>query len=187
MKLLNTPSLAYADNETAVREILTRKAEQYEFNAAQLQDYIGRAFNVAQKRVNDLIIEKYAIENEIAKEKEQMEKAKEYLAVALTELGIETLKDKASEICSSIKVKESQEAYIEPKERSMTIAEMRELLEANGLPTKVWEDKEIEEKPATVSIGYRRGKKVGQITKKDAIEVLAKFNSIEYIENENSV
>ncbi len=187
MKLHNTPSLAYADNEIAVREILSRKAVQYEFNAAQLQDYIGRAFNVAQKRVNDLIVEKYAIENEIAKEKEQMTKAKEYLAVALTGLGIETLNDKASDVCSSIKVKEATEAYIEPKERTMTVAEMKELLEANGLPTKVWEDTEIEAKPATVSIGYRKKKKVGQIKKSDAIEVLAKLNSIEYIENEDSI
>lgn len=178
MKLINTPSLANANSKTAVEETLKRKAEEYEYNSAMLQDYIGRTFIAQQKKINNLIIEKTSIELEIKEKQEQSKKAKEMLAQTLLEMGIDTLNDKTASVCSSIKIKESTEEITEPKERQMTATEMKELLKANGLPTTVIEDTTIEAKPVSVSVNFKRGKGVKQITKNDAISILDKMNSV---------
>lgn len=178
MKLINTPSLANANDKESVEKILEYKAKEYEYSASRLQDYIGRAFISQQQAINGLIIDKTALELEIKEKQEQMKKAKELLAITLIEMGIDKLNDKSATVCSSISIKEHTEEITEPKERQMTTTEMKELLKANGLPTTVFEDVTTDAKPANASINFKRGKGVKQITKNGAIEAIENMNNI---------
>lgn len=179
LKLYKTPSLVGAKDEVAVSNIIIAKASQYESNMAELQDYIGRAFNAHQKKINNLIVEKSVIEEQISQKKKEIENAKEFIALSLTSLGIDKIDDKGSDICSSVVVKEATESYIEPKERPLTVTEMKELLKANGLPTTVYEDVEVEAKPAKATINYRKNQKVKAITKKEALIISDSFIEID--------
>jgi len=182
MKLINTPSLASANDKESIERILEYKAKEYEYSASRLQDYIGRAFIAQQNAINGLIVDKTALELEIKEKQEQMKKAKKLLAITLTEMGINELKDKSASVCSSITIKESVKEITEPKERQMTTTEMKELLRANGLQTTVFEDVTTDAKPANVSINFKRGKGVKQITKNGAIEVISNMNSIVFLD-----
>ena len=181
--MLNSPALVGATDEVQVANIIAKKAEQYEYNAAMLQDYIGKAFNNSQKKINDLIVDKIDIEEQIKAEKQKMENSKVLIAKALQSLGIDKLDDKTSDICSSISIVDAQEERVEPKERSLTSAEMKELLLANGLPVKIWDEEKIPAKPSMAKISFRRGKKVAQIKKNEALDVLESLSGVVELES----
>lgn len=167
LQLYKQPSLVQADSAEEVKNIIISKAKEYEFKEDKLLDYIGRGLNNIQSKENDLLQEKTEIDLRLKEIKEQKEAIKSYIAEALTELGIEKLSDKSATICSSISIIDEVEEHEEPKERSMTAAEMMLKLEALGETTKVIEDVIIPYSPKKIKVNFKKGMGKKALTAKE--------------------
>jgi len=172
LELYKAPSLIAANNSTAIQIILQNKAEEYQYNQARLQDYIGRGLNNIQEKENYLILEKARIEEQLKDLRKSISKLNTNIAIALQDLGIEKLDDKTADVISSIKVLPRVDPKVELKERALTLTECKDLLKANGLPVTKIDEVVIEAKEESIKVNYKRGGKVKALTPKEAKEKL---------------
>jgi hypothetical protein len=172
LKLFKQTSLVGADSIEAGENIIRKKSESYEHNEAKLKDYIGNAFNKIQDRINDLTLQKASVSEDLKRANVLKDTIKQNVATVLTNMGIEELTDKTSEICSSIKITPEAKPETEIKEVSLSATEMRDLLKANGLSTTKVISVESDTKPSTISIRYKKGKGVSILKPKDADMIL---------------
>lgn len=185
IKLYKNPSLVDAKTIEDTVHILISKAEAFENNEAMTLDYIGNTLNILQGKINEYQIQKIEAEQNYKDAKATLEIIKHNIALALIDsFGVDNLSDKTADICSSIKIKSSEDAKVELKERALTQSEMKSLLEANRLPVTKVEEVEIKAKLSIITPYFKKGKKVPEMKPKDAKEYLA--NKYKELEDENT-
>lgn len=183
LQLYRRPSIISATNGIAVSEILTRKAKEYDFSEAKILDYIGRSLNDIQDKINELQYDKAVAEIKLKQAKEQKELLDNLIAEGLVILGLSELKDKSSEVLSSLTIQNEVLATKELKQRKLTQSEMEEKLKGYGESLYITEEVEIQAKPITIKANYKKGAKVLELKPKDIKEMI--FNKYQEIENEN--
>lgn len=174
LQLFKRASIINADNGIAVSQILSKKAQEYDFSEAKILDYIGRSLNDIQSVINDLQYQKTVTDLKLKKAKENETKLKEFIADGLSILGLNELKDKTASILSSLTIVDEVAAITEPKQRKLTQSEMELKLQGYGESLYITEDVTIESKPKTIKANFKRGSKVQELKNKDAIDLFAK-------------
>lgn len=183
LQLYRSPSIISAKNEIAVIEIISRKAKEYNFSEAKILDYIGNSLNHIQEKINKLQYDKTLAEVQLKQAKEQKDLIETLIANGLESLGLNELKDKSSEILSSITIQDEIKPSIELKQRKLTQSEMEEKLKGYGESLYITEEVEIEAKPKTIKANYKKGAKVTELKPKEIKEMI--FNKYQAIEDEN--
>lgn len=182
MQLYKRASIISANNGIAVAEILTKKAQEYNFSEARILDYIGKSLNDIQDTINDLQYEKTISDLKLKQAKKQKEQLEIFIANGLEILGLTNLKDKSASILSSLTINEAVEEKEELKQRKMTQSEMEEKLKGYGESLYITENVKTEAKEKTIKANFKRGTKVQELKPKDAIEL---FSKILLEENDN--
>lgn len=186
IQLYKRASIISANNGLAVAEILTKKAQEYNFSEARILDYIGKSLNDIQDTINDLQYEKTISDLKLKQAKKQKEEIEIFIANGLEILGLTDLKDKSASILSSLTINEAVEEKEELKQRKMTQSEMEEKLKGYGESLYITEAVKVEAKPKTIKANFKRGAKVAELKPKDAIELFSKnILNEDYLIDEN--
>lgn len=175
LQLYKRASLISASNGIAVAEILTKKAQEYNFSEARILDYIGKSLNDIQDTINDLQYQKTVSDLKLKQAKIQKEEIEKFIANGLEILGLTDLKDKSASILSSLTISEAVEEKEELKQRKMTQSEMEEKLKGYGESLYVTENVKVEAKEKTIKANFKRGAKIQELKPKDAIELFSKI------------
>lgn len=179
LELYKRSSLVSADTPEAVEAILIRKAEEYNFSEAKLLDYIGNSLNDMQSKINELTYQKSLNDMQLKQAKANKQDILNLIALGLESLGLDSLKDKSSEVLSSLSVTEATEATEELKQRKLTQKEMEDILKGYGESLYITEEVQTEAKEKTIKANFKRGVKVAELKPKDATSQIVEKYKLE--------